>query len=79
MYTEKKKRYAYKKRMYWLLFYFISLRVNKPLRFHSQLTNSKLKNKKFLFELLTQWFNFYFSIFELLIWTWKILNYTLSC
>ena len=31
-----------------------------------RVTNSKLKNKKLLFELLTQRFNFYFSTFELI-------------
>ena len=54
--------------------------------------NSKSKNKKFHFELLTQRFNFYFSTFELLTWRldfyfftfelltrgWKIKSYTSS-
>ena len=35
-------------------------------------TNSKSKNKKLHFELLTRRFNFYFSTFELLSRSWKI-------
>ena len=32
----------------------------KVLLFRLQVTNSKLKNKKIHFEILTQWLNFYF-------------------
>ena len=40
-----------------------------------RVTNSKSKNKKSYFELLTQRFNFYFSTFELLTRSWKTKNY----
>ena len=63
----------------------------KLLFYHFRVTNSRIKNKNFHFELLTQsWkiksftssyqlgLSFYFSTFELLTRTWKILNYTSS-
>ena len=43
-----------------------------------RVTNSKSKNKKLHFELLTRRFNFYFSAFELLTRSWKIKSYTSS-
>ena len=43
-----------------------------------RVTNSKSKNKKLHFELLTRRFNFYFSTFELLTRSWKIKNNTSS-
>ena len=38
--------------------------------FHFRVSNSKFKNKKFHFELVTQWVHFYFLIFELRTWSW---------
>ena len=43
-----------------------------------RVTNSKSKNKKLHFELLTRRFNFYFFTFELLTRSWKIKNYASS-
>ena len=43
-----------------------------------RVTNSKLKNKKFHFELLTPRLKFYFFTFELLTWSWKLKSYTSS-
>ena len=41
-------------------------------------SNSKLKNKMFLFVLLTQWVNFYIFTFKLLTQSWKTKSFTLS-
>ena len=46
--------------------------------FYFRVTNSKLKKKKFNFELLTQRLNFGFSNFELLTQRLKIKSYILS-
>ena len=43
----------------------------KPLFFHFWVTNSKLKNKKFHFELLTQWVDFCFSTYKREVDKWK--------
>ena len=43
-----------------------------------RVTNSKSKNKKLHFELLTRRFNFYFSTFELLTRSWKIKSFISS-
>ena len=54
--------------------YKISLQVTnsmvKLLYFRFWVTNLKLKNKKFHFELLAQWVHFYFFTFELQTQSW---------
>ena len=44
----------------------------KLLLFRFRVTNLRLKNKKFHFELLTRWVHFYFLTFELR--RWKLIN-----
>ena len=43
----------------------------KLLFFRFRVTQSKLKNKKIHFDLLTRWVHFYFLTFELRTWSWK--------
>ena len=43
----------------------------KLLFFRFRVTQSRLKNKKIHFDLLTRWVHFYFLTFELRTWSWK--------
>ena len=73
--------------IYWLETekYLVSLQVTnlmvRRLFFCFWVTNSRLKNKKFHYQLLTWWVHFYFLTFDLRTWSWymkKSFNITVS-